>query len=348
MKTLTADLAIFARGRAAALTGTLLACVFLAGCLGGIRQSPLAIESMRAAGVSTTLGYERQERGGDGFSAYLVSYQSSGLQLYALVAVPEGQPPAAGFPVLIANHGYHPDPPRYGVTAEGVDWRPGDYYRAVPEAYTREGFLVVMPDYRGHNQSEGGEYTEGLLASSYYTLDVLALVSALSDLEQADLGNVFMWGHSMGGEITLRALLATRAIRAASLWAPTGAPLWEQAYHYDDTGPGESGQLRKEQGIDRLREQIEALPFTHRPEWSDPLNHLGHLETPLIIHHARADGSVPFEWSERLAARLHLAKRPFVLYAYDVDEHIFQGEELARAVDRDAAFFRSFMVQVQN
>ena len=74
-----------------------------------------------------------------------------------MVAVPQTDRPPSGFPVLIANHGTHPDPPRYGYTGDGVDSRPGDYYRPIPELFTAQGFLVVMPDYRGHNDSEGLE-----------------------------------------------------------------------------------------------------------------------------------------------------------------------------------------------
>jgi len=118
------------------------------------------------------------------FSAYLVSYQSSGLKVYAMVAVPNTSKPKAGYPVLIANHGFVATPEKYGITAEGIDSRPGDYYRDVPEIYAREGFLVVMPDYRGHNISEG--FTTGYLATNYYTLDVLALLSALSGLDDAE------------------------------------------------------------------------------------------------------------------------------------------------------------------
>jgi hypothetical protein len=45
-----------------------------------------------------------------------------------MVAVPNSAIPENGFPVVIANHGYVPDPARYGITAEGIDSRPGDYY----------------------------------------------------------------------------------------------------------------------------------------------------------------------------------------------------------------------------
>ncbi|MDH5618936.1 MAG: alpha/beta fold hydrolase [Gammaproteobacteria bacterium] len=167
------------------------------------------------------LNYERALDDGPSFSAYLVSYKSSGLRLHALVAVPNASTPADGFPVIVANHGYVPDPTRYGITAEGIDSRPGDYYRSVPELYASRGFLVVMPDYRGHNNSEGLEFTTMKQSVDYYAEDVIALLKLLGQVESVNPERVFMWSHSMGGAVTMRALLVTDLVRGASFWATT-------------------------------------------------------------------------------------------------------------------------------
>ena len=161
---------------------------------------------------------------GPSFSAYLVSYQSSGLKVYAMIAVPNSAMPEDGFPVVVANHGYVPDPTQYGITAEGKNSRPGDYYRSVPELYTSRGFLVVIPDYRGHNSSEGYELikAQNREAIVAYADDVIALLQRLEAIEKADLSNVFMWSHSMGGGVSMHALLATDIVKASSFWATMG------------------------------------------------------------------------------------------------------------------------------
>ena len=165
------------------------------------------------------LKYERALDDGPSFSAYLVSYESSGLKLHAMVAVPSASMPADGFPVIVANHGYVPDPTRYGITAEGIDSRPGDYYRSVPELYASRGFLVVLPDYRGHNSSEGLGFTGSAQSVDYYAEDVIALLELLEQVESVNLDRIFMWSHSMGGGVSMRALLATDLVRGASFWA---------------------------------------------------------------------------------------------------------------------------------
>lgn len=97
------------------------------------KPARLSIDALRAARFSASLTYVCKLDDGPSFTAYLVFYRSGQLLIYAMVAVPKSTPPPGGFPVLVASHGAHPDPPRYGFTAGGVDSRPGDYYRSVPE-----------------------------------------------------------------------------------------------------------------------------------------------------------------------------------------------------------------------
>jgi dipeptidyl aminopeptidase/acylaminoacyl peptidase len=255
--------------------------------------------------------------------------------------------PKAGFPVLVANHGTHPDPPKYGFTADGRDERPGDYYRSVPGLYTSRGFLVVMPDYRGHNASEGVEYARGFLASCYFAEDVLALVGALDSLPQADHRNVFMWGHSLGGEVTLKALLATNRIRAASLWSTVGGDIWQQSYYYSTRGDDQANDdsERSKAPVDDLKREVAALGGSWDWRDADATRHLGRLGTPVILHHARGDASVPFGWSRELAGQLYLLGKPYVMYAYDSSAHYLEAADRELAADRDAAFFGARMVQ---
>jgi dienelactone hydrolase len=169
--------------------------------------------------AASELTHERALDDGPSFSAYLVSYLSAGLKVHAMVAVPRQGMPEEGFPVLIANHGYVPEPDKYGITATGIDSRPGDYYRSVPALFTSRGFLVVLPDYRGHNNSEGSEFVHQPNSVDLYADDVIALMASLDEIEYADTDSVYMWSHSMGGGVSMRVQLATDNIKAASYWA---------------------------------------------------------------------------------------------------------------------------------
>lgn len=332
-----------------AVAATLLACAIMLACGAdaGPKAAPLSIEALASKTFDTELAFVRELDGTDSFDAHLVAYEVAGLKVHAMIAVPLAEPPPRGFPVVVANHGHHPDPPRYGITAEGIDLRPGDYYRSVPALFASRGFLVVMPDYRGHNNSEGFEFTEGMLESRYYAEDVLALLAGLDSIERVDLDNVFMWGHSMGGEVTLRTLLATDRIRGASIWSTVGGDIWGQAYYYSrytDVLADDSSDTPKAV-IEKLREDIAALDAEFDWRASEPLLHLDRLDTPLLMHHGVGDVSAPYKASERLAKELYIRGLPYRFFSYDVDDHYFAAAEREVAADRDAAFFRSVMVE---
>ena len=308
---------------------------------------PKSIDELRAEDRDVELTLVQEIDGGAGFNAFLFSYKSAGLTVHALVAVPDTPLPEGGFPVLVANHGHHPDPPQYGITAEGKDWRPGDYYRRVPELFAAAGFMVVMPDFRGHNNSEGVEFTEGMLESSYYTEDVLNLLAGLPTLPLADPDKVFMWGHSMGGEVTLRALLATNRVRAASMWSSVGGDIWDQAYYYsrykDPMAPDSSDTPKSV--IERLRGRLAEFDGGFDYSVAEPMLHLDYLQTPIIVQHAVGDRGAAYKWSERLAKDLYMHDKQYQFYSYAGDDHLFKGKDFEIAVDRDAKFFRSILAR---
>lgn len=309
------------------------------------KSPPKTIDGLRGLEIGASLEFVRELEDGPNFSAYLVSYHSSGLKVHAMVAVPQTARPPRGFPVVIANHGHHPDPPNYGITGDGVDSRPGDYYREIPAYFAEFGFLVVMADYRGHSDSEGIEFTDGMLESAYYTEDVVTLLSGLPDIEGADLNNVFMWGHSLGGEVTLRSLLVVDWISGASMWSSVGGDIWDQAYYYsryDNPEATDSSDVPK-RVVDELRRDIAEFRGRFDADDVEPLHYLDYLRTPIVIHHAIGDRGAAYKWSERLAKELYRRSMPYVFYSYPGSDHLFKNDTMREAVERDVAFFRSMM-----
>lgn len=169
------------------------------------------------------LAYENPSVNGE--RRQVMRFEVDGLEQYALVLWPAGSAPEGGWPVLLFNHGYHPDPPLYGRNGQGNNDRPGDYYRAIPQAFVDRGMVVVTPDFRGHNASEGAHFTQREDAPLYYARDAVAAFHALTLLPGLDRSRRFMLGHSMGGLVTLAALDRVGAdVAAASIWSSMAVP----------------------------------------------------------------------------------------------------------------------------
>ncbi len=141
------------------------------------------------------------------YNRYIAWYESDGLKIYGLLTVPSGDMPETGWPAIVFNHGYIP-PEVYRTT---------ERYVAYVDLLARSGYIVYKIDYRGHDQSDG-EPT-GTYGNPGYTEDVLNAVAALKSFPQADSQRIGMWGHSMGGFLTLRAMTISKDIKAGVIWA---------------------------------------------------------------------------------------------------------------------------------
>ena len=82
--------------------------------------------------------------------------------------------------------------------------------------FARSGYIVFRSDYRGHDRSEG--VANGPYSNPDYVIDVLNGLASVITHPAADPDRVGMWGHSMGGYITLRAMVVSDRIRAGVIW----------------------------------------------------------------------------------------------------------------------------------
>ena len=306
--------------------------------------SSISIKGLQNRIYDAKLSHEKELQGTDDYTADLMSYYSDDLKVYTLINTPTTEKPKNGFPILIFGHGFHPEPKKYGVSTEsGKSWRPGDYYRGIPEAYAKKGYLVITPDYRGHNVSEGFEYTQtSYLASTYYAIDVLHLISALYQLEDGNTDNVFYLGHSMGGDVGLKILLASKQIKAASIWAGVSASTIEQVLYYSKYYDKNNSKVTNESIQNyksKLNEVISNLDFEYDISSGDAINYVEDIETPLILHHAQWEASVPYQWSAALASKLFIHNKEFEFYTYNSKNHLFKDENRAIAIQRDLDFF---------
>ncbi len=300
---------------------------------------PLSIEYLRQQDYSgSELVIEETLAPGSNYDRYYASYYSEGLKQYGLLTVPRGAKPESGWPVIIFNHGYIP-PAQYRTT---------ERYVAYVDGFASSGYIVFRPDYRGHDQSEGAP--SGAYGSPDYVIDVLNAAGALKRYPDADPERVGMWGHSMGGWITLRAMVTDPDIKAGVIWGGVvGA--------YEDllTGwrrgnrPAPTPDPNATSGRGRWRNSLTSQfgsPEENPEFWRSlsPNYSLEDLSGPIQLHHTEGDESVPVEFSRILYQQGLEAGMPIELVTYPGDNHNISGN-FSAAMSQSVAFFDRWLKQ---
>jgi len=270
---------------------------------------------------------------GANYARYLASYQSEGLKIYALLTVPNGTPPETGWPAIVFNHGYIP-PEQYRTT---------ERYVAYVDGFARNGYIVFRSDFRGHGNSESE--ARGGYGYPDYTVDVLNAVASLKLYASADPDRIGMWGHSMGGHVTLRAMVTTQDIKAGVIWAGVVATYPDMMNNW--RRPANAPPLNIPQSARRWREEFIAqygTPEENPAFWASisPAEFAADLSGPVQLQHATGDVEVPVQFSRDVAEMIGLAGGVVEYYEYQGDNHNISAN-FNTAMQRSIAFFDKYV-----
>ena len=291
---------------------------------------PMTIPAMRQTPYpGSQIVIEEQLERGANYSRYYASYLSEGLKIYGLLTIPDGEMPPGGWPAIVFNHGYIP-PAQYRTT---------ERYIAYVDWLARSGYIVFRIDYRGHDRSEGA--ASGAYGDPGYTVDVLNAVAALKQFPQADGERIGMWGHSMGGYLTLRAMVISPYIKAGVIWAgvvgsyPDLLTRWRRGSRPTPT-PGGAGPRSWRFGwVEQYGSPEENAAFWNAVSAN---SYLGDLAGPIQLHHGTVDESVPYEFSVTLSEQMQQAGKTVELYTYEGDNHNLSNY-FSQAMTRTIQFF---------
>lgn len=300
-----------------------------------VTTHPLQIEEMRKKEYpGSGIVIEQNLSSGTNYDRYLASYKSDGLKIFSLLTVPKGDPPAGGWQAIIFNHGYIP-PTQYSTT---------ERYESYVDGFARNGYVVFKPDYRGHGNSEG--QPEGAYYSSAYAIDVLNAVSSVKKLSYVNPEKMGMWGHSMGGNLTLRSMVVSKDIKAGVIWAGVVASYndmmnkWRRRIPFRPSTQEEQARRPTRQN---LIEKYGA-PKDNPDFWNSisPINFVADISGPIQLHHGLSDDSVPPEFSESLKNALGKAGKTVEYYTYPGTDHNL-SQSFGSAMSRSVEFFDKYL-----
>lgn len=252
----------------------------------------------------------------DAFTRTLITYPSEGLTIYGFVNVPAGEGP---FPVVVVLHGYIP-PATYTTVA---------YTTRYADALARAGYIAIHPNLRNFPPSDEGP-DPFRVNSAVDVLNLIALVRETAGepglMAQADAEHVGIWGHSLGGGISIRVITVDPTIDAAVLYG---------SMHADEVKNHE--RIIYWSGGERGREEL-ATPEEDMQRIS-PSYHLERIQAPVSIHHSLADTTVPPAWSVEICEALEALGKTVECFMYEGLPHTFRGAGDQLFMQRYIEFF---------
>ena len=298
----------------------------------------LTIQYLRGLEITgSEITFEDQLNSTFYYQQHLVSYRSEGNKIFGLLTIPNTDPPEGGFKAIVFNHGYIP-PQSYRTT---------ERYTAYVDYLAKNGFVVFKIDYRGHGNSEGEP--SGSYFSPGYTIDAISALKSLQTMDIIDPQGIGMWGHSMAGNLILRAMLIEPDVQAGVIWA--GA-----VYSYDDFvkyriddntySPPPTPVNKETPNPRRQSEEIfEAYgwPDSQVDYWKavSLAENIEFLNSPLQLHHAEDDTVVNIGYSIDLAVVLQENGNPYEFYTYQGGGHNLISPYFEQAMLRTVEFFRN-------
>ena len=187
-------------------------------------------------------------------------------------------------PVIVMFRGYV-DPKNYFI---------GNGTQHAAEYFANNGYVTIAPDFLGYGESD--KEAENIFESRFQThVTAVETLKSVSSVKQWDGKNIFIWGHSNGGQITLTTLEILGINYPTVLWAPVSKPFPYSILYYTDDA-SDSGKF--------LRHELSIFENDYNAEQYSLSNYLDKIKAPIQLNQGTSDEAVPYAWSDLLNKNL--------------------------------------------
>lgn len=254
------------------------------------------------------------------FTSNLISFEVDGKKATGLLNAPKKP---GTYPVIVMARGF----------VDKEIYETGVGTRRAGEVFAANGFITLAPDFFGYGGSDGESFNVFEARFQTYTT-YLTLIKSVKNIPEWDGKNIFLWGHSNGGQIALTALQVTGEAYPTVLWAPVSKPFPYSILYYTDELSDYGKYLRRE--LANFEEIYDVNLYSIH-------NYYDKIKAPIQLHQGLADTAVPYAWSDALEKTLTELEIEVNYFKYTADHNL--NPAWNTVVLRNIEFYRANSIE---
>lgn len=235
--------------------------------------------------------------------------EAQDLDLAGMLFIPEGSGP---FPAAVIIHG------------SGTSRRDNSWYLTLTNHLRVNGVVVLLPDKRGSEGSEGNWRTSSI---EDLATDTLAAIDFLKSQDTVDISQIGIIGMSQGGWIAPVVASQTSDVGFVIDVVGTSLPAYQQLVYEENHNLREMGFLPGISNLISYPSTFVLREITQKDFWDavgnfDPLPYWREVDVPVLVLYGSEDTNVPSEASK--AAFETLNKDNIEVRIYEGSGHALQ------------------------
>lgn len=233
-----------------------------------------------------------------------------------IINIPKGNGP---FPVIVMFRGF--------VSQETYTMGKGTQPSA--KVFAQNGYITIAPDFLGYGESN--KESENIFETRFQTwVTAISTLKSVNSIEKWDQKNIFIWGHSNGGQVALTVLEITGYDYPTVLWAPVSMGFPASILYYIDEAEDGGKYLIKE--VSKFEEVYDAEKFSLT-------NHFSNIKAPIQLNQGTLDTAVPYWFSDSLNKQLKTATISATYIKYSGADHNMRPN-WDKVIDNNLKFFK--------